>query len=360
MSPQFLYRILLLPAFCAAWGCQHIGPQTIRDDRITYNDAVVSSWKQQTLLNIVRLRYIDVPEFVDVPSIVNGFENERSGAIGWGTELYPQDTPSTFWGMELGGSRTWIDRPTISYTPQTGSEFIRNLTHPIPPLSILNLIESGNPADVVLELAVDSINGIRNRSSVGGVQAADPEFAEIIRILQNGQASGCISLRTTAAGSSEDAQVVLFIRSDKTSPQLAEELQRLRTILGLDPELREFKVVFGMLPSAPNEIAIRTRSVLRIMTYLALFVDVPANHLAEGRAPDVGLTEQEMAPPLTVHSGCERPCDTYAAVCYQGYWFWIDPCDSNSKRSMVYLKLLLALADTMPRNLAPALTIQAN
>jgi len=53
-------------------GCQHIGPRTIMDDRISYNDAISTSWKQQTVLNIVRIRYMDVPEFVDVPSIVNG------------------------------------------------------------------------------------------------------------------------------------------------------------------------------------------------------------------------------------------------------------------------------------------------
>ena len=68
------------------------------------------------------------------------------------------------------------DRPTISYAPQTGSEFTRNLTNPIPPASILNLIESGTPADVVMELAVESINGVRNQQVFGGkVQPADPE-----------------------------------------------------------------------------------------------------------------------------------------------------------------------------------------
>ena len=63
---------------------------------------------------------------------------------------------------------------------------------------------------------------------------------------------------------------------------------------------------------------------------------------------------------MTVHSACEKPCDSYAAVCYQGYWFWIESSDFNSKRSMQYLKVLLALADTGPKEAAPQLTVRAN
>ena len=76
------------------------------------------------------------------------------------------------------------DRPTITYTPQSGSEFTRNLTNPIPPSSILNLIESGTPADVVMELAVESINGVRNRGFTGTLQKGDPEFQQVIQTMK--------------------------------------------------------------------------------------------------------------------------------------------------------------------------------
>ena len=140
------------------------------------------------------------------------------------------------------------------------------------------------------------------------------------------------------------------------------QLDHMRRVLRLDPEVQEFRIVFGMLPKERNEIAFRTRSVLRILTFLALNVEVPEDHLADGRTLDLGLgdTDSPAEPQLTVHSSCKEPCDAFAAVHYQGYWFWIDQRDFRSKRTMLYLKVLLALADTKQQDAAPALTIRAN
>jgi hypothetical protein len=341
-------------------GCWHIGPGTIMEDRIPYNEAIVSTWKQQTLLNIVRLRYAEFPEWVDVTSVVNGYEHSRETNLSIGTELYPNDTTSNFLAPQIGGTRAIVDRPTITYVPQSDSEFTRNLILPIPPISILNLIESGNPADVVLDLAVESINGVRNRGYSGSYQEGDIEFQQIVQIIQKAQNSGHISLRMVAKPGETNPDVVMAIRSDNISPELRAELDLLRQILNLDPNVREFKVVFGMLPETKDEIAIRSRSVLRIMAYLALNVQVPQCHLVEGLAPDFGVMDSGPESQLTVHSGSERPCNSYSAIYHHGYWFWIDQRDHVSKRTMAYLKILLALANTGRKDASPALTIRAN
>ncbi|MCO6455778.1 MAG: hypothetical protein J5I93_10825 [Pirellulaceae bacterium] len=360
MAQRRLYGLLVTLVLLAAGGCQHIGPGTILDDRIPYNDAIVTSWKQQTLLNIVRLRYLDVPEFVDVPSVVSGYEHGYTTSAGIAASIAPSNSLATLWQPNLLWSRGMVDRPTISYTPQTGSEFTRNLTNPIPPVAILNLIESGNPADVVMALAVESINGVRNRGFSGQMQEADPEFRQVIQTMKRAQASGHVSLRVVPGGDPRNSDVVLGIRDESIPAELASELDQMRTLLRLDPEVREFRIVFGMLPKEKDEIAFRTRSVLRILSYLAFNVQVPESHLADGRAVDVGAASLEFEPQLTVFSGCDKPQDVYAAVHYQGYWFWIDPRDLPSKRTFVYLKFLLALADTQQREAAPALTIRAN
>ena len=63
-------------------GCSHMAPQTVPRDRFDYNAAIAESWKEQTLLNIVKLRYADMPLFVEVASVVSGYTLEGSVNLG--------------------------------------------------------------------------------------------------------------------------------------------------------------------------------------------------------------------------------------------------------------------------------------
>ena len=68
-----VFAAVLLMAASFLTGCTNIGPKTVRRDRFNYNTAITNSWKEQTLLNVVRLRYADMPLFVDVASVVSGY-----------------------------------------------------------------------------------------------------------------------------------------------------------------------------------------------------------------------------------------------------------------------------------------------
>src|SRR5262245_6215763 len=140
-------------------GCQHIGPGTILTDRVSYNEALAASWQEQTLLNIVKLRYADTPFFVDVAQITSGYSKTRSGNAN--LSLAAGLSPDLQIGERLGGLvgyQTAVeDRPTISYTPQTGGDFIRHLSAPIPPKTVLFLMQSGYDAELLLDLLVDSV-----------------------------------------------------------------------------------------------------------------------------------------------------------------------------------------------------------
>jgi len=360
-----MYRVspcLILIMTLAPSGCQHYGPRSIVADRLPYNDAIATSWKEQTLLNIVKLRYMDTPFFVDVPQITSGYTLQ--GTAGAAGGVFPAVNPLADFAQQLGLTLnlqgTYQDRPTISYVPQTNSQFIRNLTSPINPGSVLYLLQSGYPADLVFNLTVESINGIQNRSVTGGqFQQGDPAFARIVRALRKGQESGHVGIRVQRDKDKQDA-VAFFFHDQNIDPVLKQELAEVRRLLRLDPGRSDFKVTFGATATGPNEIAILSRSVLGILRELCTNVDVPSEHLITGIAPDVGSTGHAEHVLLHVLSAPEKPCNPFVAVCYEGQWFWIEKSDFQSKRTLAYLLILLALSDTGSKESLPVITIQAN
>ena len=160
-------------------GCTHIGPQTVTRDRFDYNTAISDSWKDQTLLNIVKIRYADMPLFVEVASIVSGYTLEST--VNLNGVLSSSDTALGD-SLSFGGSGEFIDRPTITYTPITGSQFNKSFMTPIPPRAILFLMQTGWPADLIFPLTVDSINGLRSRVLGGQTSGAGTPVITVLWI----------------------------------------------------------------------------------------------------------------------------------------------------------------------------------
>jgi len=105
----------LVPALAVALlaGCQSIGPGSVQRDRMDYAGAIAGSWREQTLLNIVKLRYFDAPVFLEVSSVVSSYTLQSEVSLS--SRIFPRAPTDTF--RELGASGTYTDRPTISYTP---------------------------------------------------------------------------------------------------------------------------------------------------------------------------------------------------------------------------------------------------
>src|SRR5262249_62193442 len=99
----------------------------------------------------------------------------------------------------------------------------------------------------------------------------------------------------------------------------------------------------------------------------ATFVEAAATLPNDARAPHQPKGDGRVGPPLPagVHratslhvlSGVDRPASVFAAVRYQDYWFWIDNRDFASKRTLSFMMILLALAETGGAPPAPALTL---
>jgi hypothetical protein len=77
--------------------------------------------KEQLLLNIVKLRYMDLPVFIDVSSIVAGYSLETAGSLAG--QISSADAIQGN-SVLLGASGKYTDRPTITYVPLTGQKFL--------------------------------------------------------------------------------------------------------------------------------------------------------------------------------------------------------------------------------------------
>jgi hypothetical protein len=346
-----------LPAALAALlvGCSSIGPDTVARDRSDYSDSIAESWKRQMLLNIVKLRYLDPPIFVDVGQIVAGYSLETAVNLG-GQVSSPRQN-----NLSLAASGTFTDRPTITYTPLTGNSFVKALMTPLPPPAVFFMIQSGWPADEILLASVVSINGLKNQeTSIRGVTPPDADFLRVLELMRSVQGSGAVSLRVKQDEQQQGTSILTFRDAD-IGPQSLAEVHELRRLLRLDPELQEFDLVVGGLPANERELAVITRSILHVMTAMAAQVEVPAKHVEEGRAtpglePSDGTVQRLL---LRVHSGQDEPTDASVAVPYRGHWFWIDDRDLRSKRSFASMLLFFTLTDSGEKEGLPVLTIPA-
>ncbi len=353
------YCVVLMTAIMVS-ACTHMGPQTVKRDRFDYNAAISGSWKEQTLLNIVKLRYADMPLFVEVVSVVSGYSLEGSVNLA-GT--IPLDTGSGD-VFSLGTTGKYTDRPTITYAPIKGSQFNKSFMVPIPPSAILFMMQSGWSADLIFALTVDSVNGLRSRMSAGPNQRlGDVGFYRVIELLGQIQKSGAIGMRIKRATDLRDTTVMFFHR-EMLSPEVESALNELSGLLGLQSGLRETRISYGFLPETDSEIAMLTRSMLHIMIDLATQIDVPARHVAEGRTvPSLprSTKKDEQARPrlITIRNSIERPETVFTAVKYRDHWFWIDDRDFHSKRTFAFLMILFSLMETGGKEGMPLVTIPA-
>jgi len=366
LKRALLISLFLSPAL-ADIGCQHIGPNTIADDRLAYNRAVKTSWEQQTLLNIVRVRYDDLVSFVDVGPILQTHSLMGTTQGTFGASISPLNTIMNTLTPSLSGTRQTTDSPNITYTPLTGAEFARNLNAPIKPSDICNLIESDYSADVLLNLTLNSINEIPsvdpnvvlNRSEF---VVRSSTFRQLAQAIECAHGYGDLNFYIQP-GTDSDAAKVYMVISDKDCERCkkiarckANPLAFIRKTLQLEPANTQFEVVAGPRRMKETEIAVRTRSVIGAMRWLSDYVHVPEAHISAGfahpkRVPDV------QNPPLDVEWSINKPRGVFTAVQYKGYWFWIPQNEVKSKFSLIYLRTLLALADTGAKPSPPVLTI---
>ena len=320
-------------------------------DQLDYGRSLSDNWKAQMLANLVKIRYVDMPVFVDVGQIVSGYSLETMVQAGIGLN-------NSFTGgnaQTLGASGKYTDRPTITYTPKTGTDYLRSLLEPVEPSALLKLILAGYSSELLFAWAVQSINGVHNYSVTAlRSRYADPEFTEFIKIFQDLQNLGVVSFEMQTTPDAKHDVIVLF-EAEGLDQATFDKRERSREIINLDPGRHRFRVAYGPFSIDKGVIALQTRSVLQMLTALSGFIDVPPEkftHAASGFDFAPGVSR-----PFHVHSSPDHPKDSFTETKYQGYWYWIENDDLESKRVFTLMLFLTTLTHTDKNQPAPVLTI---
>lgn len=303
MSWRRLTLVLATVSGLAATGCQ-MGPGRLKAASSHYSDAVRVATSEQLLVNLVRLRYGDLPVFLGISNISTQFEFGVDGSVRG------QSGFSGVGDLVTGNLGTrYAERPTISFSLLGGEAFQRRMLQPIELVALAVIAESGWRGARLLQMCVEEMNGLRNAPRASGptpLVIADPApFLEAVGLMQKlsdeqlldfhfgshrepispvfapERVDGDHAVAAVTAGAEFESTpigrgTILVVEKRKLEMRFAprsrdsEEAARLRKLLKLNPDRMRFDLVTledstydPFEPDEPmDEIALDTRSLL--------------------------------------------------------------------------------------------------
>ena len=336
--------------------CTSFGPDTMRYQQADYASALADAAKRQALLNIVKLRYGDVPAFVTVNQILAGYSLQ--GTVSVGTELLTGGSFRLSDDANVGVGSTFTNSPTITYAPVTGAAFARDLPGPAAARRPVRADAVQRAARAGAGHRPPFAGALQQRAGDGrGAAAAGPGVHRGPGpAARNCSGPDGLPVQLTVQTQNRVATVMIGKGETANSPE-----RRLRRLLMLAEDRETFEIVYSLGRVGPGEIPIRTRSLLEILGQLAADIVVPESDRLDGRTEpgDPTVPSQSGQPHVHVRHGAFEPRDAFVAVAYDGDWFWIANNDVASKRLFSFVMLLLALSESSRPGQPPVITIPA-
>ncbi|MEM9456083.1 MAG: hypothetical protein AAGF11_18015 [Myxococcota bacterium] len=326
---------LLLPTGCAS----NLGSRSLPEVRINYMESIARSSEEQILLNIVRLRHLHLPVFLQVSSVVTQFSlSTNVGASGSYNVVTPGGpVPTASAGASAGVAIQ--ERPTISYTPLQGADFVQRMATPLSVDAIVHLVHAGWPWDSVLDCCVQQVNGLF--APPRSQHDTNSDFQRLAAALHGLQRAHGLSVSTNERGEHE---LVFALPATDEGRQLAAEARQL---LGLDAEAYRYRLARQWDPADSRSITFQGRSMLATLYYLSYGVEASA---AGQTAP---LGDDAL---LRVRVARQAPRDAYASVVHGRQSFYIASDDAASQRVFMLVTYLFNLMAT-PGGGGPLLTV---
>lgn len=361
--------------------CSSIGPQNINTDRGRYNDIVRDTDQEQLLKNIVRLRYIEPPSYLQVTNVTASYTLSKA-LTGTNVSVSSSNTPTTNWSWASLGftpNITYSDSPTISYAPVTDPAFITSLQTPVP-FSDFILLSRGALYDpqLLLILLPEQIGDLNNQVSATGTGIYDApdykQFYSLIALLKKMLTDKALTVEPVAFNH-QFGLMIHFIKDFSDASILKKMLHvssNTKNIIFIDKgeyvnltykngELMPEKISL----KANNVVYVQLRSINAIMSFLSHGVKVPEEDIKSHRTMEIIYPDGHkydwdpmMRGIMTIHSSDDEPTkDVLVKTFVNHHWFYIKASDQNSKMTFSLLIQLITLGTVTPTPSGPALTL---
>jgi hypothetical protein len=335
-----------------AGGCVQIGPKVLSAGRPLYNIAVQETESQQLLLNIVRQRYSDPIMFLDVTSISSGFNWQASTSILGNLNRSASDTVTGSLGASVS------ETPFITYSPNTGEKFVRQMLTPIDVRTVALIVQAGWSIERVLMIIGASINQVRNDPT-----AADPDFGsasyqQVVSALRDLQRSGVMTVGAEPVEGSDDPGLMLIVDPEAINSDAYRAVCTSIKVACEGTKLRLRQAI-----GAANDghtMALATRSLFSALYFLAQGVEVPSSDLERGNASSLTPTEsvEKIRDQLfRVRSSASEPKHAAVKIFYRNNWFYIADNDPDSKTTFALVSMLVMLQSGETAKITPLITL---
>lgn len=352
---------ILLLASGGVTGCNVAGPTAVQTGRSTYNMAIQQTTDEQLLLNLVRLKYRDTPFFLGVASVSTSYDLSTSAS---GSVSLPESRDNSY---GLDARVGYAEKPTVTYLPLQGEQFVTQLMSPIDIKTIVLLYYSGWSIERIFLVTLQSINGLGNSPSASGPTPEQPpefeQFQELADLLRAMQIEGWLHLGVRKAENDEITIEIQF--SDEAAHSVAGA--RLYELLGLDIANRQFPLTRTVWTGDRDRIAIVPRSLLSTLFYISQAVDVPSGDEQAGRVTVTRGVDgtrfdwhRVFGDLIRIRSSTFPPKNAYVAISYRGSWFYLDDSDLTAKSTFLLLQQLFALQAGEIKSAGPILTLPVN
>jgi hypothetical protein len=361
---RFFYYIFLIIIVTVS-GCSAFGPGHVKGDRFNYGKAINISEKEQMLTNLVRLRFGDVPMFVDVSSVVTNYT--YTGNLGvTGTRNLPHPVAEDVADSVTGSAGVeYSETPTVTYTPVSGEDFATRMLQPLPIGYLFSIAQSGWPVELLLLIGIERINDMANmsadfngaRTQLARQEKAEKEIGKYLRFKDLVDLMLELMRRRVMefTRNEEDGSIYLII-APYLPPDAIDLLNTFRTRLNLDSDTTEYRVVGRTTKRHNDEISIQTRSLLGMMNFLTKGIDIAEK--SEGVLPSTPeLSHSQVPMPLHIAAGKRKPKNAFVAIRYEGDWFYIPKADIQSKQVFSLLRYLFQLQTPPSEGTTPVLTL---